>query len=256
MLLYGDSHIVRLEEWVDQRYNVENIYGPTPLDHIALSNIELCAVGGTRFNTIHEKVCGVGVPKHQRRQGNQWDHIVNKLKLQLATVIISLGGNDYDRLDKMMKRNRRRQLQAFVRPTRKNAHWIFYSEEYFWEVELMNLYHQIDDVIMELKGQFPETKLYFMGILKRSHWSPEARKVADNVDWYLKKGPQCKLLHMNGLVRPEHFLRDRVHLTGYGYQFFMDKIMTHLLQTHWGKYLHAKNLAKQRAAKKAKMDKQ
>ena len=64
MLLYGDSHIVRLEEWIKQPYVKSNIFDPTPLDHIALSNIEVCAVGGTRFDSVHEKVCGVGVPKH------------------------------------------------------------------------------------------------------------------------------------------------------------------------------------------------
>ena len=44
MLLYGDSHIVRLEEWINQPYKKSNIFGPTPLDHVALSNIEVCAV--------------------------------------------------------------------------------------------------------------------------------------------------------------------------------------------------------------------
>ena len=103
MLLYGDSHIVRLEEWINQPYKKSNIFGPTPLDHIALNNIEVCAVGGTRFDTVHEKVCGIGVPVHQKRQGNQWDHVVNTLKLQPATVIISMGGNDVSDYDTRLK---------------------------------------------------------------------------------------------------------------------------------------------------------
>ena len=49
--------------YVNHAYISENIYGPTPLDYKALANTELCAVGGTRFDTIHGKVCGIDVPK-------------------------------------------------------------------------------------------------------------------------------------------------------------------------------------------------
>ena len=66
ILAYGDSHMVRLEEWLMLKYDPDNIYGPTPLDQRALSEVVFCAVGGTTFDTVHKKVSGIDVPKHQR----------------------------------------------------------------------------------------------------------------------------------------------------------------------------------------------
>ncbi len=71
LLLYGDSHITRLEDWLKKTVVLTDNYGPKPLDHKALKNVEFCAVGGTKFDTIHSKVCGINVPIYQRRRGNQ-----------------------------------------------------------------------------------------------------------------------------------------------------------------------------------------
>ena len=51
VLMYGDSHIVRMEEWLYIPYDPDNIYGPTPLDDRAMENLEFCAVGGTTTYT-------------------------------------------------------------------------------------------------------------------------------------------------------------------------------------------------------------
>ena len=56
LLIYGDSHMVRLEEWLNKPMVETDKFGPKPLDHKALEHIEFCAVGGTTFETIHSKV--------------------------------------------------------------------------------------------------------------------------------------------------------------------------------------------------------
>ena len=65
LLLYGDSHITRLEDWIKKPFVATDMYGPKLLDQKAMKNIEFCAVGGTKFDTIHSKVCGINVPTYQ-----------------------------------------------------------------------------------------------------------------------------------------------------------------------------------------------
>ena len=95
LLLYGDSHITRLEDWTKKPVVFTDMYGPKPLDQRALKNIEFCAVGGTKFSTVHSKVCGINVPVYQRRRGNQWKHVTEDLKFQADGIIISMGGQRY-----------------------------------------------------------------------------------------------------------------------------------------------------------------
>ena len=72
VLLYGASHIIRLQDWLamgkDSRYPLKLTY----IDTRAFSNATFCAVGGSRFATIHQRVCGQNVTAHQPKRGNQW----------------------------------------------------------------------------------------------------------------------------------------------------------------------------------------
>ena len=91
VLMYGDSHITHLEEWSQIPPEQHVFFGPTPLDTRVLTNAYYCAVGGSRFDTVHDRVCGINVPSHQKPRGNQWYYITEELNLKPDTVLISLG---------------------------------------------------------------------------------------------------------------------------------------------------------------------
>ena len=103
ILLYGDSHIERLEDWIKLPYNPNNLDGPTPIDHKALSRAEWCAFGATTFETVHKKLCGLDVPSHQKCQGNQWHHVTQVLKMKPDTLIVSMDANDISNFDSCLK---------------------------------------------------------------------------------------------------------------------------------------------------------
>ena len=64
LLLYGDSHITRLERWRNQ-LNIHIMPNqPTDLDRLIMSKAEFCAVGGSRYDTIHDRVQRINVPSH------------------------------------------------------------------------------------------------------------------------------------------------------------------------------------------------
>ena len=99
LLLYGDSHITRLEDWIKKAFVATDMFEPKLLDHKAMKGIEFCAVGGTKFDTVHAKVCGINVPLHQRWRGNQWKRITEDINFKADGIILSLGGNDTGSFD-------------------------------------------------------------------------------------------------------------------------------------------------------------
>ena len=92
--------------------------GPTELDDKILKASTYCAVGGSMFDTVHDRVRGIKVPDTQTYQGNQWAHIVDVLKLKPDTVVISLGGNDCSKSDSRLKAHLEKQAAAQTKPTK------------------------------------------------------------------------------------------------------------------------------------------
>ena len=92
MLLYGASHLTRLETWMGLQRDPEDASRPTALDGRALSRARYCAVGGSKFSTIHDRVQGINVPLHQPPKGNQWQKLLDD-KYMPSYTVVCLGGN-------------------------------------------------------------------------------------------------------------------------------------------------------------------
>ena len=125
------------------------------------------------------------------------------------------------------------------RPTRKNAHMRFWTVEKEWELEILDLYEAIDDVLGRLKTTFPDARIMVLGLTPRSWWCNETIQMARNLDWWIKAGHNLKLIHLAGLIRPEiHLKDDGVHLTRAGYRLFMDKVVTRIYQVFLAPLMH------------------
>ena len=115
VLLYGDSHLTHLRDWYELPNDPNIPYRPTSLDTKPLDSCTWCAVPGTRFDTIHDKVCGFGIPAHQEYKGDQWGEITGKVdgkpKLNPSYIIASLGGNDVSEFDGKLKKKYKQQMQ-------------------------------------------------------------------------------------------------------------------------------------------------
>ena len=80
VLLCEDSHLTHLKSWYELPNDPQICYRPTSLDTKPLDSCTSCAVPGSRFDTIHKKVCGNDIPAHQEYKGDQWGDATGKTK--------------------------------------------------------------------------------------------------------------------------------------------------------------------------------
>ena len=235
ILFYGDSHLTHLKRWMKVTCPTT---GPKGLDKKIMKRAHYCAVGGSNFMNVDERVRGIKVPETQKWQGNQWRYTLNVKELNPTYILVSLGTNDCDSFDRKLKKKVREKQIAEEKPTRRNAHMLFWTVEKEWELTIKDLYDAIDEVLDRLKCAFPDSTIMILGLMTRSWWCNETVQMARNLDWWMKAGHNLKLAHMAGFVEPEkHLMDDGVHLTREGYRLFMDKILSRIYQMFLASYM-------------------
>ena len=197
VLLYGDSMITHLETWAklsknnkenkplkNKKFKLKLISPPTDLDDKALSKSQYCAVGGSRFDTVHDRVRGIKVPDTQPDRGNQWAHITEVIKFKPDVIVISCGGNDCSRSDSRLKDHLNRQALANKRPTKCNISSLNVHPVPFMQLEESDILDEMKTVIARLRDTFPSARLIFAGILCRRGWLDVTCEMAANLNAY------------------------------------------------------------------------
>ena len=192
ILFYGDSHMSNLQDWLEKCTGVGK---PRELDKKVLELAFFCNVGGSRFDTIHDRVCNVEVPETQPDRGDQWQNIITDPTCRPDYIIISLGGNDADEFGKKLGK---KLANSDIDPNE------FYNKEYLRVTE------QMDIVFDRLGNQFQNAQLIFMAIMDRDNWSVTTKQFAQDLTFYVKKCWKIKVMQISGKITPYHMKRDHI----------------------------------------------
>ncbi len=106
-LFYGDSHLTRLKDWFKVAADEG---GQKKADRDVLCHQHFCAVSGSKFKSVHDRVQGINVPDTQPFRGNLWRYTVNFKELKPDYIVVSLGANDASSLDQEYQREMRKYI--------------------------------------------------------------------------------------------------------------------------------------------------
>ena len=238
VLLYGDSQLTHLKAWYEMPNDPQVAYRPTSLDIKPLDSCTWCAVPGTRFDTIHKKVCGNDIPAHQDYKGDQWGKITGtvagKTKLNPSYIIVSLGGNDVSDFDTNRKSKYAEQQLALRNSARGygDTSMASFNSVKYWNDEKDAIRGHVKTVYQRLGVTFPDAKIGHLEIFMRNEWEFASRRMAENIDWYVHHELGIKLLKLNDMVDHTHFKIDGVHLNNKGFHLFMDQVFTSVLNSY------------------------
>ena len=230
MLLYGASHLTRLETWLGLTRDPEDETKPTALDGRALSKARYCAVGGSKFSTIHERVQGINVPPHQPQKGNQWKQLLED-KYKRAYTGVCLGGNDTSAFrDKLLKRlnlGKRASSDAIT----QRAQEVKFDIDEFLKKEYELIENNMTTVMNRLSNTFKSSKIIFVAIWRRPVWDDYTALLADKINTHAGINWAHRVVYPGTFITPAHVLNDDVHLTDAGYRIFVDQVFSSVLNS-------------------------
>ena len=164
VLLYGDSRLSNVQKWLkESSYK----HGPRPLDYAALMETSHCAVGGSRFVNVHNRVRNIQVPPTQPDRGNQWEKCLSSPDCEPVYILVSLGSNDADLFGQCLSWLMDKQLEAAEHPTKENSVFIHFDPIKYYKCELVKLIGQIDRVLNRLETTFPNSEIVFLSVAER-----------------------------------------------------------------------------------------
>ena len=237
ILFYGDSHLTRFKKWIKST-NLPD--GPTFLDRYVLQHKHFCAVGGSRFNTIHDRVRGIKVPPTQPFRGNLWRYTTRVKELRPDYIVVSLGFNDISRFDRMYKKEMAdfKEVNMNV-PIDEIDESHKFADAEFWAKEQKDILDNVDIIVGRLRHNFPGSRLIFVGVIPDKNWCHESIILCNNLEWHMKEKLGLKLAPIAGLVDKDiHVDNDGVHLTPSGYRLFMDKVVSRVVDMWLGPLYH------------------
>ncbi len=242
VLHYGDSHLTRFKPWINTDWDYG---GPTDLDHHVLSHRHFCAVGGSTFKNIHDRVRNINVPPTQPFRGDLWRYTINVKELKPDYILVSLGTNDasnYDRhYRREMEKYRRAVLDGLI-DMENDSDYKFCNPDY-WLGLSNTMQKDAKRVFDRLQTTFSDSKVVYVGVIRNPKWCDETNLLCDNLEWYISRVLKIKLAPLSGLIdRTIHIRKDDVHLTELGYRLFMDKVYSRLMHMWVGPLMHKRKV--------------
>ena len=127
IVFVGDSHVGRLKEWADSMKDDEQRF---LLENKCLGMSQYVYSGGSRWDTLYNRVQGIKVPEHQT-QGDTLNAVVNNRKITPEFLFWICGTNDIDHYnDKYHEALRKSPLWYMISDDRygpskryKQKHW-------------------------------------------------------------------------------------------------------------------------------------
>ncbi len=241
-LYFGDSHIGRLRNWALMR---EDGCGPDYWEHKLLDKCEFVYSGGSRWDTVLNRVRGIEVPIHQT-QGDTWSDMMeqySKGNFKPTHVVISCSGNDVCHInDKYFAKIRFSTIWHLLVDVpfgpseyqKQRNHWFDdrvtkpikvhdFDHEAFLEKELQNVKNHINCVMGVLTDTFSDCKLFAIGALRRKHWFPEMNDLLAKINMYLRTKHHVSICNIGNFIHYWHMERDWIHLNKEGYKLLMSK---------------------------------
>ena len=223
--MYGDSYLTHLKAYLKSK---GKFTGPCYLDYKVSRRTHFLAVGGSNFENVHRRVTGEDVPATQIWRGNQRQFTIKVKEVAPDFLAINLGANDCDSID--------RRLCDAVEDFRFHGHHktskdIKEFKQQFVQQEMKNLYKNLDSVVARLKKQYPDARFLYVGIVRRAWWGEHARACAKNIEWWVKRKLNIKVVQNDGFVDTRyHLCNDDVHLNFRGNRMYMDKVFSRIIQ--------------------------
>ena len=240
ILFYGASHMTNLKKWVK---TPQKSGGATWLDRMVLRHKHFCAVGGSRFATVHDRVQGKNVPDTQPFRGDLWRYTIRVKELKPHYILISLGFNDCDRFDRRYKAAMKEYRNALAKAKGAevdDGKFTFCDGEH-WIKETKEILDAMDEVIDRLQKAFPDSKLVYVGVMRSEKWCEETLLVCDRIEQKIGHYHGIKMAHLGGFIKPKMHIRpDKVHLNSKGYRLFMDKVIARVVDMWFAPMNHGK----------------
>ena len=231
-LIYGDSHMCRLADWLNQPKleRIDNL--PTPLDRRVLSKAKFCAVGGSTFATVHDRVRGIKVPAHQPKRGNQWEKVI---KHKFHYTVVSLGGNDISNIRSKLADRRTRVLGDNINDET--------DDNKFIDNEFATLKSKVDEVFDRLKNTFQGSRRLYIATLNRIGWEDEICAIASRLNSYIETYWANKVVYLHAFIDETDYKRDDVHLKNSGYRKLVEHVFASIMNSFLQKVMiHQKEL--------------
>ncbi len=217
-----------------------------------MSNSKFSYFGGSSWNNIHKRVCGVDLPDHQL-QGDTWTLISNS-SYESEFLFMVLGSNGLDKVNDMYFKHVHSSPLWPVLIDQPYGLFKFFREKYwhlcdvysppttklenfdpdtFIDKAYDDVVADIDKVMAIVLGRYEDAKTYHLATVLRFNWSPTVILLAYRLHAYISKMYLFKVIQINGFVHPRHLCRDDIQFNLDGYSLFIDKGLGPLLDSHY-----------------------
>ncbi len=280
IVFVGDSHVGHLKTWHEfimkdpVRFKLENV---------VLSKAQYVYSGGSRWDTIVNRVQGKKVPVHQR-QGNTLKAVADNKLNKPELMFWMCGTNDCDMYnDRYHDALRRSPVWGMIvcneyGPSKyykeKNPHW---NDQIILPPSSTPKYPQdvIDDLHADIKKHMdvtikkiteviPGCQQFAIEIVPRANWYPAVKQACYGVSAYMRSKHKMTVAKVKQHVKPWHMKRDQIHFSVSGYRMVMDKGVGPMLDVYYdqvrvpkqARMVEQKPLSRngrKRAAKRAKL---
>ena len=238
----GDSHLTHFKAWVNTD---EDYGGPDELDRHVLEHKHFCAVGGSTFSNVHDRVNNINVPTTQPYRGNLWRYTVYFKELKPDYILVSLGTNDSSNYDRHYKKEMAKYHKAVkdgLIDIDSDGDYKFCKPEY-WLGLANDMKKAARVVFKRLQDTCPCSKIVYMGIMRNPKWCAETKLLCDNFERWVSRILRIKVAPIMGLInRSIHIRRDDVHLTELGYRLMMNKVYSRMMHMWLGPLMHKRKV--------------
>ena len=100
-----------------------------------------------------------------------------------------------------------------------STQFAIFDPDAFVEVKYYEITQHIDKVFAIFHSVFENVEYHAMGIPISTYWYPHMVALAEKLNRREHKG---NVIHINGILMPGHFTRDKIHLNCSGYRLYMD----------------------------------
>ena len=245
IVFYGHSFIKRLVDW---EKNFTDDYCPMSWDHTILDVAKFVFSSGSTWKNVHSRVQGIDVPRSQT-QGNTWKLLLEDMDKGYCPthLFANCGSNDVDSSNDLFHFLMCcSQFVPFKPPKgcgpssryhtnygHLTKHFVLFDPDAFVEVKYNEIIQHIDRVFEIFHTVFDSVEYHAMGIPIRGNWYPHMVALAEKLNRYLERKHEVNVIRINYILKPEHFVSDKIHLNCYGYRLYMDYCVSQTITTYY-----------------------
>ena len=218
----GDSHVRYLKEWLEFMNQEPHRY---KLETTALGMSQFIYSGGSRWDTLYNRVQGIKVPKHPK-QGDTLQQVLDNKK-NIPEFFWICGTNDLDwyndHYHEALRKKPDWQPSMFPKsgPSKRykenHADWnqgIIVADitKHDSPKDVIDKLHDvvksnIDTTVLKINLKIVNCKNFAMEIVPRMNWYPDVVKSACGISAYMRKEHHMTLTRVKPHILPVHYRR-------------------------------------------------